>query len=78
MAFRYKDCLEKGLIRKIPPSKENAERSFQKAEKWLEESKKTLESKAFYSSVIASYMVIFHSARAVLFFDGYREKAILV
>ena len=34
-----------------------------------------MKSKAFDSSVLGSYMVMFHSARAILFFDGYREKS---
>ncbi len=75
MAFNYNDCRAKGLLRKIPPSKEKAFRSIEKSEKWLKEAEKTLKSEAFNSSVIASYMVMFHSARAILFFDGFREKS---
>ena len=74
MVFNYKNCIEQGLLRRIPPSKDKASRSVKKAEKWLEEAKKTLKSRAFDSSVLGSYMVMFHSARAILFFDGYREK----
>jgi uncharacterized protein (UPF0332 family) len=65
----------KGLLKKIPASENNAERSISKAENWLRESKKTLQSEAYDSSVMSSYLVMFHSARAVLFFDGYREKS---
>jgi uncharacterized protein (UPF0332 family) len=75
MAFRYKDCIEKGLLRKIPASGDKAKQSIKKAEKWLDEANKTLNSKALDSSVLASYMVMFHSARAILFHDGYREKS---
>jgi uncharacterized protein (UPF0332 family) len=75
MVFRYKDCVEKGLLRKIPSSEEKALQSIRKAEKWQEEAKRTLRSKALDSSVLASYMVMFHSARAILFKDGYREKS---
>jgi uncharacterized protein (UPF0332 family) len=75
MAFRYKDCIEKGLLRKVPASHDKAMQSINKAEKWLDESHKTLNGKAFDSSVLASYMVMFHSARAILFYDGYREKS---
>ncbi|MBA7470041.1 hypothetical protein ES707_05318 [subsurface metagenome] len=75
MAFNYRSCIEQGLLRRIPPSKDKASRSVEKARKWLEEAKKTLKSKAFDSSVLGSYMVMFHSARAILFFDGYREKS---
>jgi len=71
MAFKYKDCLEKGLLRKIPPSKDKALGSIKKAGKWFDEAKKSLKTKALDSSVLASYLVFFHSAR----FDGFREKS---
>lgn len=75
MVFRYEDCLEKGLLRKIPPSKENAGRSLKKADKWLEEAAEAFKSDIFNSSVLASYMTMFHAARAILFLDGFREKS---
>lgn len=75
MPLKFKQCVEKGLLRKIPASEDNAARSINKAESWLKESKKTLQSEAYDSSVMSSYLVMFHSARAILFFDGYREKS---
>lgn len=75
MVFSYDNCVKQGLLRKIPPSKDKAFRSIEKSEKWLKEAEKTLKSEAFNSSVLASYMVMFHSARAILFFDGFREKS---
>jgi len=75
MVFRYKDCIAKGLLRKIPASLEKASMSIKKAENWYSESKKSITGKALDSSVIASYMVMFHAARAILFHDGYREKS---
>ena len=75
MAFRYKNCIEKGLLRKIPPSPQKADMSLVKAEKWSLEAEKSLNGKALDASIIASYLVMFHSARAILFYDGYREKS---
>lgn len=75
MAFSYNDCINKGLLRKIPPSREKAFRSIERSKRWLKEAEKTLKGEAFDSSVLASYMVMFHSARAILFFDGFREKS---
>lgn len=75
MAFNYNSCVDKGLLRKIPASKEKGSRSLEKAEKWLKEAEKTLKSGAFNSSALASYLAMFHSARAILFVDGYREKS---
>ena len=75
MPLRFKNCIEKGLLRKIPASADNAIRSINKAEHWLREAETTLQSEAYDSSVMSSYLVMFHSARAILFFDGYREKS---
>jgi len=75
MAFKYNDCVNKGLLRKIPPSKDKALKSIEKAGKWLAEAESTFKSSAFNSSVLDSYMVMFHAARSILFFDGWREKS---
>lgn len=73
--FNYNDCIKQGLLRKFLPSRDQAFRSIKKSENWLKEAEKTLKGEAFDSSVLASYMVMFHSARAILFFDGFREKS---
>lgn len=75
MPLSYEDCLSKGLLRRIPPSKDKALRSIEKAQKWLGEAKSTLEAKAFNSSVSASYLAMFHAARSILFREGFREKS---
>ena len=33
MPFRFKDCIEKGLLKKIPASEDNAMRSINKSRK---------------------------------------------
>lgn len=73
--YDYYDCIKEKLLRKIPVSKEKAEGSIRTAFKWLEEAEKNLKNETFNSSVIASYLAMFHSARAILFFDGFREKS---
>jgi len=75
MQFRFKDCIEKGLLRKLPASEDNAVRSITKAESWLKEAEKSFQGEAYDSSVLSSYLAMFHSARAILFLDGYREKS---
>ena len=74
MRYIYKDCVKNGYLRKIPTSKQNMEQSLEKSKKWLEEAESTFKNSNNNSSVIASYMVMFHAARAVLFHDGWREK----
>lgn len=75
MPLRFKICIEKGLIRKIPASEDNTIRSINKAKSWLKEAEKSFQGEAYDSSVLSSYLAMFHSARAILFFDGYREKS---
>lgn len=75
MLFNYNDCIREGLLRKIPPSKDKATQSLKKAREWLKEADNSLKGNAFNSSILASYMVMFHSARAILFLDGFREKS---
>ena len=75
MPLSYDECLSKGLLRKIPPSKEQGKRSFEKAQRWFDEANAILGSKAFNSSVSAAYLTMFHSSRAILFLDGFREKS---
>ena len=62
-------------MRKIPLARNKAEKSIKKAKNWLQESGKNLEGGAYNSAVLSSYLAMFHSARAILFKDGYREKS---
>ncbi len=73
--FDFEDCMRKGLLRNIPPSKEKAESSLKAAERWLEEATQGFGIKTFNSSVLSSYLTMFHAARAILFMDGFREKS---
>ena len=75
MAFRYRNCIEKGLLRKIPPSPQKADMSLVKAGKWSNEAEKSLNAKAFDVSIMASYLGRWHSARASRCYDGDREKS---
>ena len=75
MPLSYEACLRQGLLKRIPPSKDKALRSIQKAQRWLAEAKQTLKSGASGASVLSAYLVMFHAARAILFLDGFREKS---
>ncbi|MBL7080827.1 HEPN domain-containing protein [Candidatus Bathyarchaeota archaeon] len=52
-----------------------AEGSIGAAQRWIEEAETGLRSGALNSSVLSSYLAMFHSARAMLFRDGYRERS---
>jgi len=38
----FENCIDKGLLRKIPASEEKAKGSIKSAEKWLDEAEKSL------------------------------------
>lgn len=75
MKFDIDKLIELKLLRKIPQSMEKAKESIHTAESWLKEAEKNLRSEAFNSCILTSYLVMFHSARAILFKDGFREKS---
>ncbi|MHB1274906.1 MAG: HEPN domain-containing protein [Candidatus Humimicrobiaceae bacterium] len=75
MSFDFNDCIKENLLRKIPPSLDKALQSIKKSKEWLSESEKSLNGGAVGSSILSSYMSMFHAARSILFFDGYREKS---
>lgn len=69
------DCFGRGLLRKVEPSRTKSEQSLLQARDWLSEAEKNLEAEALRSAISSSYLAVFHSARAVLFRDGVREKS---
>jgi uncharacterized protein (UPF0332 family) len=52
-----------------------SEQSLHQARDWLSEAEKNLEAEALRSAISSAYLAVFHSARAVLFRDGVREKS---
>lgn len=61
-------------MRKVEPSRTKSEQSLIQARDWLSEAEKNLEAEACRSAISSAYLAIFHSASAVLFRDGVREK----
>ena len=71
----FDSCAEQGLLRKIAPSKTQAEEQLKKAGVLLSEAKTALASGMPNSAVINGYSAMLDAARAVLFRDGWREKS---
>ena len=69
------NCFNRRLLRPVEPSKEKSDLSIKQAKEWLEEAKRNLENEAYRSAQISTYLAFFHSARAILFRDGIREKS---
>lgn len=72
---QLKNCFNRKLLRRVEPSDEKSKLSIKQAEEWLVESNKNLENDAYKSAQISTYLALFHSARAILFRDGIREKS---
>lgn len=70
-----KDCFEKGLLKKINKNKILALQEINQAEFFLNEAFDLIELKKKEMAIIALYNSVFHSARALLFLDGVKEKS---
>jgi uncharacterized protein (UPF0332 family) len=64
-----------GLLRPVPPSRERARSSIDASFRWIREAKLSLDSGAYNSSILASYLAMFHASRSLLIRDGFREKS---
>ncbi len=73
--MNLEDCLREGLLVEIKPDSRKAEASIKMAEHKLETAEKEFKYKIFESAIISAYASMFHSARALLFKDGYKERS---
>ena|SRR3989338_10084052 len=69
-----KSCLEKGYLQKIGPDEELVKKELNETKYDLEKAEKAFKEEDFKWSIVKSYYAMFHSARAVLFRLGLREK----
>lgn len=70
-----RDCFREGLLRKVQPSPEIAEKEIAGANRYLEDARKCLREGMSEMAVVAVYTSMFHAARALLFRDGIRERS---
>lgn len=73
--MNLEDCFLKGLLLKIRPDREKSRKSIETAEHKLSLSKKEFGAKIYEGAIINSYASMFHSARAILFRDGIKERS---
>lgn len=73
--MNLKECIDEGLLVKIKPDNEKAKASLEMAEHKLGLAEKEFGYAIYESSVISAYAAMFHSARALLFRDGYKERS---
>ena len=73
--IEYNECLKKGLLRRVIPSLKKARSGVEKAKKFLDQARKSLDIQAYDASLLTCYQAVFLSAKSVLFKDGFREKS---
>ena len=69
-----KDCFDKGLIKKAEKSTNLAKKSLRQAEFFLEEASDLVDTKK-QISLLTLYNSFFHTARALLYNDGFKERS---
>jgi uncharacterized protein (UPF0332 family) len=75
MKKALKDCFEEGLLKKTEPNQKLSEQSILQAEHFLLEADKAIDAGLKDLALIALYNCLFHSARAILFRDGIKERS---
>jgi uncharacterized protein (UPF0332 family) len=59
---------------KTKPDIQKAEKSLHLAQSKIEKAKEELEAEIFDNALVSAYTSMFHTARALLFKDGYKER----
>ncbi len=73
--MNVQSCLTEGLLKKDKPDFKKAKSSIEMAEHKLEIAEIEFKNEIYESAVVSSYASMFHSARALLFKDGYKERS---
>lgn len=68
-------CLMEGLLKKDNPDFEKSKSSIKMAEHKLDLAERDFQSEIYENSIISAYASMFHSTRALLFKDGYKERS---
>lgn len=69
------ECLRDGILAKIAPDAMKAESSLRMAAHKLSLAEKEMEHGIYENAIVSAYTAMFHSARALLFRDGFKERS---
>ncbi len=73
--MKLAECFQKGLLKRISPDMENADRSIKLSMNYIEDAVENLSIHRYRVVAILSYTAMFHAARAILFRDGIKERS---
>ena len=73
--MKMAECFQKGLLKRTTPDMENAFRSLELSKSNIEDAAENMSILRYRVVAISSYSSMFHSARAILFRDGIKERS---
>ena len=73
--MNVEECVRDGLLLPVKPDKAKALRSLELAEEKLARAGELFSGGFFDEAVVTAYTAMFHTARALLFKDGYKERS---
>ncbi|RXE55373.1 DNA-binding protein [Methanoculleus taiwanensis] len=73
--MRWKECLDRGLIRSAPGAQERVPGSLESAARFLRAAEKNVVIEEYEMAHLAAYNSAFHSVRAFLYAAGYVERS---
>lgn len=69
------ECLEKGLLKRIKVDKERIKKELGEGRRDFLDAQASFKARKFKWTIIQCYYSIFHSARALLFSFGFKERS---
>ena len=75
MSIEFQKAIEKKRILHFAPGKNQVKKELLEAENDLSEAFNRFESEKYKYATITGYYSMFHSARALIYSKGYREKS---
>ena len=73
--MRLDDCYKKGLLRSVDISPEMVDRELSRAHHHLQNARQCIDDDMPDLAVVSVYTSMFHTARALLFRDGIKERS---
>lgn len=73
--MKLAECFQKSLLKRTSPDMENAIRSLELSKSNIEDAIENMFIHRYRVVAISSYSAMFHTARAILFRDGIKERS---
>lgn len=75
MTIEFERCLERRRLIKMKIEKDIIKKEFEESKNDFNKCKKTFEEQDYKWTIVKAYYSMFHSAKALVYYGGYREKS---